>query len=79
MGPLITINKPRITEIDASQVQSAFEVIISNTPLTPTSNNVLDDYKLNMLDQDNNKCFNEMPKVQSFLKRIIDGDFEELM
>lgn len=79
MGPLTTINKPCINETDASQVQSAFEVIISNIPSTPISNDVLDDYKLNMIDQDNNRCFNEIPKAQTFLKRIIDGDLEELM
>lgn len=63
MGLLITINKPRITEADASQVQSAFEVIISNTPSTPILNDVLDNYKLNMLDQDNSRCSNNVPKA----------------
>lgn len=45
MGLSITINKPRTTKTDASQVQSAFEVIISDTPSTTAFDVIIKEYK----------------------------------
>ncbi|KAI8887114.1 hypothetical protein K501DRAFT_176185, partial [Backusella circina FSU 941] len=78
-GHLLTINKPRVTKNDASQLKDAFEVIISNTPSTPTSNIIIDEYNENIKDQHANKCLESLPKVKSLLNQVTNGEYSNIL
>ncbi|KAI8067340.1 hypothetical protein BDF21DRAFT_112973 [Thamnidium elegans] len=78
-GHLITINKPRVTKEDASQVAPAFEVIISDTPSTPTSSIIRNKYNENMEDQRKNKCLNSLPKVYDLINKVINGKYDNML
>ncbi|CAO3680528.1 unnamed protein product [Rhizopus stolonifer] len=78
-GPILAINKPRITEINASQIKSAFEICISSTPSTPSSEVIENEYKKNVENQHKNKCLEEIPKVQKFLQDLTNGEYNELL
>lgn len=78
-GQLLTINKPRVTKKDASQVAPAFEVIISDTPSTPTSAVIKNEYNKNMEDQRENKCLNSLPKVYDLINKVINGEYDSML
>ncbi|KAI9252122.1 hypothetical protein BY458DRAFT_443912, partial [Sporodiniella umbellata] len=78
-GQLLTINKPRVTKEDASQVAPAFEVILSDTPSTPVSSVIKNEYIKNMEDQHKNKCLRSFPKVYDLINKVINGKYSDML
>lgn len=78
-GSILAVSKPRIIETDASQIRSAFEICISSTPSTLSSEDNENEYKKNVEDPHNTKCLKSVPKVQKFLEYLIDGTYNELL
>lgn len=76
-GSIIAINKPRITATNAAQIESAFEICISSTPSTPSSEIIEHEYKKNIDDQHSNKCLEKIPLVKKFLEEVIDTDYDK--
>ncbi|KAI7881241.1 uncharacterized protein EV154DRAFT_428704, partial [Mucor mucedo] len=75
----LVINKPRITDKDASLIKSTFEIFIASSPSTPTSIIITEEYNSNMKDQDANECLKKLPKVQEFLMQAIDGNYANFL
>lgn len=63
----------------ASELEAAFEVIISDTPSTPASNVIVNEYNKNMEEQHLNKCLEGLPKVKNLLKKMISGEYNEML
>ena len=43
-GPILSINKPRVTETNATQTKTAFEICISSTPSTSSFEVIENEY-----------------------------------